>query len=63
MQQTLNSVKVNESVLQHFYIEIYFNLFVIYPLFGFITAQCTLVQMRGIGIACRPPVCPSVVRR
>ena len=24
------------------------------------TAQCTLVQMRGIGIACRPPVRPSV---
>jgi len=24
------------------------------------TAQCTLVQMRGIGIACRPSVCPSV---
>ena len=24
------------------------------------TAQCTLAQMRGIGIACRPSVCPSV---
>ena len=24
------------------------------------TAQCTLVQMRGIGIACRLSVCPSV---
>ena len=24
------------------------------------TTQCTLVQMRGIGIACRPSVCPSV---
>ena len=24
------------------------------------TAQCTLVQMRGLGIACRPFVCPSV---
>jgi len=28
--------------------------------FTFFTAQCTLVQMRGIGIACRPFVCPSV---
>ena len=26
----------------------------------FFTAQCTLVQMRGLGIACRPSVCPSV---
>jgi len=25
-----------------------------------ITAQCTLVQMRGLGIACRPSVCLSV---
>jgi len=24
------------------------------------TAQCTLVHMRGLGIACRPSVCPSV---
>jgi len=24
------------------------------------TAQCTLVQMRGLGIACRLSVCPSV---
>jgi len=24
------------------------------------SAQCTLVQMRGLGIACRPSVCPSV---
>ena len=24
------------------------------------TAQCTLVQMRGLGIACRPSVRPSV---
>jgi len=24
------------------------------------TAQCTLVQMHGLGIACRPSVCPSV---
>jgi len=24
------------------------------------TAQCTLVQMRGLGIACPPSVCPSV---
>ena len=24
------------------------------------TAQCTLVQMRGLGIACRPSVCLSV---
>jgi len=24
------------------------------------TAQCTLVQMRGIGIACHPSVCLSV---
>ena len=29
--------------------------------FDFIfTAQCTLVQMRGLGIACRPSVCLSV---
>ena len=28
--------------------------------FDIITAQCTLVQMRGIGIACRPSVSPSV---
>ena len=26
----------------------------------FITAQCTLVHLRGLGIACRPSVCPSV---
>ena len=26
----------------------------------FITAQCTLVHMRCLGIACRPSVCPSV---
>ena len=26
----------------------------------FFTAQCTLVQMRGLGIACRPSVRPSV---
>ena len=26
----------------------------------FITAQCTLVHMRGLGIACRPSVRPSV---
>jgi len=25
-----------------------------------VTAQCTLVQMRGLGIACRPSVRPSV---
>jgi len=25
-----------------------------------ITAQCTLVHLRGLGIACRPSVCPSV---
>jgi len=25
-----------------------------------VTAQCTLVQMRGLGIACRPSVCLSV---
>ena len=25
-----------------------------------VTAQCTLVHMRGLGIACRPSVCPSV---
>ena len=24
------------------------------------TTQCTLVHMRGLGIACRPSVCPSV---
>jgi len=24
------------------------------------TAQCTLVQMRGLGIACRPSVCLPV---
>ena len=24
------------------------------------TAQCTLEHMRGLGIACRPSVCPSV---
>ena len=27
---------------------------------SFYTAQCTLVQMRGLGIACRPSVCMSV---
>jgi len=26
-------------------------------LFIIITAQCTLVHMRGLGIACRPSVC------
>ena len=26
----------------------------------FITAKCTLVHLRGLGIACRPSVCPSV---
>jgi len=29
-------------------------------LVNFFTAQCTLVQMRGLEIACRPSVCPSV---
>ena len=24
------------------------------------TAQCTLVHLRGLGIVCRPSVCPSV---
>jgi len=24
------------------------------------TAQCTLVHLRGLGIACRPSICPSV---
>jgi len=28
--------------------------------FKIFTAQCTLVQMRGLGIACRPSVRPSV---
>jgi len=28
--------------------------------FVFVTAQCTLVHMRGLGIACRPSVRPSV---
>ena len=28
--------------------------------FVFFTAQCTLVHMRGLGIACRPSVRPSV---
>ena len=28
--------------------------------FNFITAQCTLVHLRGLGIACRLSVCPSV---
>ena len=27
---------------------------------SFFTAQCTLVHMRGLGIACRPSVRPSV---
>jgi len=35
-----------------------------YLLFTVITAQCTLVHLRGLGIACRPSVrlsvCPSV---
>ena len=28
--------------------------------FGVFTAQCTLVHLRGLGIACRLSVCPSV---
>jgi len=37
------------------------NAFSIKSLLSFIfTAQCTLVQMRGLGIACRMSVCPSV---
>ena len=33
---------------------------VILVLLFIFTAQCTLVHMRGLGIACRPSVCPSV---
>jgi len=32
----------------------FFNIFFIF------TGQCTLVHMRGLGIACRPSVCLSV---
>ena len=28
--------------------------------FEVFTAQCTLVHLRGLGMACRPSVCPSV---
>ena len=35
-------------------------LVVLVWIFPFFTAQCTLVHMRGLEIACRPSVCPSV---
>jgi len=49
-------IKLISKFVTLFIITIY-----LYAMYGgvFFTAQCTLVQMRGLGIACRPSVCLS----
>ena len=58
----LNCFSVNSTVLNDFLLTggtDYYRLITAFFLVVF-TAQCTLVHLRGLGIACRLSVCPSV---